>query len=70
MEALPPPPKEEWSFLLGFEIGDEGDGDEDESLLAAAAASGVPYFLGLPRFLRTVSNGDDTADGTGLGYTM
>lgn len=57
------------SFLLGedkrgtVEVGE----DKEESLLAAAACSGVLYFLGLPLFLRTpVCNGEETADGTEL----
>lgn len=57
------------SFLLGedkrgtVEVGE----DKEESLLAAAACSGVLYFLGLPLFLRTaVSKGDETAEGAEL----
>lgn len=45
-------------------FGEAAEEAKPESRLAAAACSGVPYFLGLPLFLFTVSGGDDTAEGT------
>lgn len=53
-----------WSLFLG-------GAEAEESRLAAAACSGVLYFLGLPRFLFTLSIGGDTAaDGSEPVYTM
>lgn len=65
-EPLTPKDK---SFLLCGDNGEtEADGEAaDACLFAAAACSGVPYFLGLPLFLLTpVSKGEETADGEEL----
>lgn len=46
-------------FLVEATAAEEA---EEEMRLAAAACSGVPYFLGLPLFLLTLSGGEEIAD--------
>ncbi|KAA8549714.1 hypothetical protein F0562_001268 [Nyssa sinensis] len=55
------PPAKDWSFFFGGEIGNEVEGgDDNDSLFAAAACSGVPYFLGLPLFFHMPSDAEGT----------
>lgn len=56
-------PNCDWSFFLD-EPKAEGDGEDDVVFFAVGPCSDVPYFLGLPLFLFTVSKGDgETAAG-------